>query len=516
MSRTAGTVRAFLSRCALPAVLAGALYAQAPPIQAPVHTLEGFDQYVLKTMTDWNVPGAAIAVVKDDRIVMAKGYGTRTIRRTEPVDERTLFAIGSATKAFTATAIGMLVDGGKVGWNDPATKHLAGFQLYDPYVTRELTVRDLLSHRSGLSRGDLLFYGSTFSRDEILRRLRYLKPTSSFRSEWGYQNILYLAAGQIVPPATGMTWDAFVKTRIFAPLNMTSSLTTARGLANVPNVATPHSRLEDGVGQISWREIDNIAPAGSIISNVVDLAQWVRVHLREGLYGSDRLFSAGVAKEMHTPQTVIRQEPPFTQLFPEAHFVAYGLGWFLHDYRGRKVVSHGGSTDGMKASVAFMPEEQLGVVILMNLDGVGLPEPLMFRVFDMYLGGAQRDWSSEARKRGAAARASQESSHREQPRVLGTKPTRPLNDYTGAYRNEMYGDVKVTLENEHLVLNFGATYTGILQHWNYDSFKVRWNDPFIRAEEEAYTIFRLGLGGTVDELRLTLRGITDYAFIKIP
>ena len=231
--------------------------------------LQGFDDYVNKALKDWDVPGVAIAVIKDDKIVFAKGYGVREIGKPEKVDERTIFAIGSSTKAFTAASIAMLVDEGKIKWDDPATKYLPGFQLYDANVTREMTVRDLLTHRIGLERGDALWYATDMSRDEILRRIRFLKPSSSMRSKFGYQNIMFLAAGQMVPQVTGKTWDDFLSERIFTPLGMNSTSTSISALKNSNDVAAPHSKFDDKVTAIPYRMIDNIGPAGSINSNVV-------------------------------------------------------------------------------------------------------------------------------------------------------------------------------------------------------------------------------------------------------
>ncbi len=289
--------------------------------------LGGFDDYVNKALRDWEVPGVAIAVVKDDRIVLAKGYGVRKLGDPALANERTLFAIGSSSKAFTAASVAMLADEGKLKWDDAATKHLPGFEVYDPYVTRELSVRDLLSHRSGLERGDLLWYGTEYDRDEILRRARYLKPTWSLRSTFGYQNLMYLAAGQVIARVSGKSWDEFVRQRIFTPLGMTASGTSIRDLKEADNVATPHGEIEDKVEVIPWRNIDNIAPAGSINSNVVDMAQWVRLQLGQGAYQNQRLISSGAVKEMHTSQTVMRAEPPYSLWYPEAHFLNYGLGW---------------------------------------------------------------------------------------------------------------------------------------------------------------------------------------------
>jgi CubicO group peptidase (beta-lactamase class C family) len=485
------------------------------PAYAQEAPLTGFDDYVNKALREWEVPGLAIAIVKDDRIVLAKGYGVRKLGDPTPVDERTLFAIGSSSKAFTAAAIAMLVDEGKLKWDDPVTKHLPAFELYDPYVTRELTVRDLLSHRSGLERGDLLWYGSEYDRDEILRRTRYLKPTWSLRSTFGYQNLMFLAAGQLIAKVSGKSWDDFIRQRMFTPLSMTASSTSIRDLKNSDNVSSPHAKVEDKVEVIPWRNIDNIAPAGSINSSVVDMAQWVRLQLAQGEYQKQRLLSSGTAKEMHMSQTVMRFEPPFSLLYPEAHFLNYGLGWFLSDYRGRKVVDHGGAIDGMRAQVAMIPEEKLGLVILTNMGGTTLPLPLMYRIFDAYLGAPQRDWSADLLKtmkgfeeQGKAAQKKQEAE-----RIKDTRPSLAIGQYAGTYKNDLYGDVKITHENGKLGVRFGPAFTGGLEHWHYDTFRANFIAP---GAAKAFMTFGLNAQGKVEILTLNLPGVAEYPFKRAP
>lgn len=460
-----------------------------------------FDEYVNKAIKDWGVPGVAIAIVKDDRIVLAKGFGVRELNKPELVDEHTLFAIGSSSKAFTAASIAMLVDDGKLKWDDPATKYLPGFQLFDPYSTRELSVSDLLSHRSGLARGDLLWYASKYDRNEILRRVRYLKPSWSIRSRFGYQNIMFLAAGQIIPSITGKTWDEFIRDRIFTPLGMKSTNASIKSLTASTNVASPHSKLNDKLQVVAWRNIDNIAPAGSINSNVADMAQWLRLQLGGGVYQNQRLLSTAAIKEMHSPQTIIRLEGTQATLYPEAHFLSYGLGWFLSDYRGRKLVEHGGAIDGMRAEVAMIPEEKLGVVILTNLHGTILPQALMFRIFDSYLGAPQRDWSADMLKvtKGLEDQAKAAEKKTELERVKGTAPSLPLEKYAGTFQSEMYGESKITFENAKLVVRFGPNFTGDLEHWNYDTFRVTWRDPM---EGKGFVNFRLNTQGRVESVNI--------------
>lgn len=477
-----------------------AVHGQAVPFQ-------GFDDYVNKAMKDWEVPGMAIAVVKDDKMVFAKGYGLRELGKPEPVDERTIFAIGSSSKAFTAASLAMLVDEGKIRWDDPVTKYLPGFQVYDPYVTREMTVRDLLTHRIGLERGDLLWYATPYSREEVLRRIRYLTPSSSMRSKFGYQNIMFLAAGEIVPSVTKKSWDDFVAERIFTALGMKDSGTTIRTLSRSTDVSTPHVKIDEKVQPVAWRLIDNIAPAGSINSNVVDMAQWVRLQLAKGKFDGKQLVSEASVKEMHTPQTIVRIEGLYPFMYPDAHFMSYGMGWFLSDFRGKKLVEHGGAIDGMRALVAMVPEENVGVVILTNISGTLLPQFLAYRIFDSYLGHQPKDWQADGLKRAkeieAQGKAVQERALAD--RIVGTLPSLSLQDYAGIYRNEMYGDVEIKFGGGKLSSIFGPSYHGDLEHWHYNTFQVTWRD---RVQGKGLLNFALNAKGKVESVNLP--GMGDF------
>ncbi|HEX5873016.1 MAG TPA: serine hydrolase [Pyrinomonadaceae bacterium] len=477
-------------------------------------SLNGFDEYVNKAMKEWDVPGLAIAVIKNDQIVLAKGYGVRKIGDPAPVDERTLFAIGSSSKAFTAAALAMLVDEGKVKWDDRVTKYLPGFEMYDPYVTRELTVRDLLTHRSGLQRGDLLWYGTELDREEILKRTRFLKPSWSLRSTFGYQNLMYLAAGQLIARVSGKSWDEFIRERFFVPLEMTASSTSTNAFKTANNVATPHSKIEQKVTAIPWRNIDNIAPAGSINSNVVDMAQWVRLQLNEGTFRNQKLITSAQAKEMHAAQTVIRLEPPYSLWYTDAHFLNYGLGWFLSDYRGRKVVDHGGAIDGMRAQVALIPEEKLGLVVLSNMNGSLLPTALMYRIFDSFLGAPARDWSADILKNFKTLEETAKAAEKKQEaeRVAGTNPSLALDKYVGTYRSDLYGDVKVTHDAGKLSIRYGPAFNGDLTHWHYDTFRARF---VTSGESKVFVTFALNAQGKLDTLTLGLPGMADYPFKRV-
>lgn len=411
--------------------------------------LKEIDAYAAKAGQDWRVPGFALAIVKDDAVVFARGYGVRELGKPEPVNEHTLFAIASNTKAFTAAALAILVDEGKIKWEDPVIKHLPGFQLYDAYVTREMQVRDLLCHRSGLATfgGDLLWYMTTYSRDEILRRVRHLKPVTSFRTSYGYQNLMFLAAGQIIPAVTGKSWDDYIREKFFAPLGMSRSNTSIAAFEAGGNVATPHNEVDGKINVIRYVNVDNLAPGGGINSSAVEVAQWLRLQLGRSRYQGKEIFSAARAREMWTAHTSIPIGEQSERLNPTTHFQAYGLGWFMMDYHGRKVLNHGGGLDGMTSQTGMIPEENLGVVVLTNSE-TPLSSILMRKVFDVFLGAPRRDWSAESLERANKAKEARRAAAEkiEQERAQQTKPSLALAGYAGVYSSEMYGDARVDEE----------------------------------------------------------------------
>jgi CubicO group peptidase (beta-lactamase class C family) len=461
--------------------------------------LSGLDDFISRVMETWKAPGIALAVVKGDSVILAKGYGVKDLRTGEPLDERSLFAVASTSKAFTSAALGILVDEGLISWDDKVTDHLPEFQLYDPYVTREFTVRDLLTHRGGLPRGDRLWYGSDFDRDEVIQRVRFLEPAWSFRSHYGYQNIMFLTAGELIEVVTGVSWDEFLTDGIFLPLGMTTTTTTTRGIAELPNVATPHVMMEGEVTPIGWRDFDNVGGAGAVNSSAWEMAQWIRLQLGGGVYEGRRFISDSVMKEMHTPQTVIRMSETTERLFPETHFQAYGMGWSLQDYRGKKVVRHGGSLDGMRTHVGLIPEEDLGVVVITNMNNSWIPQVVLYHIFDAYLPPRDKDWNDVIYQLHLESEA--ESTERrvkeEDERVLDTKPSLPLEAYVGSYEDVLYGNAEVTLRGGDLYLTVGPSFRGRLEHWHYDTFRARWDD---RQLGRAWVEFRLDREGKVEEI----------------
>jgi CubicO group peptidase (beta-lactamase class C family) len=488
---------------------AGLLLAASPAGAQQREPYPGMDAYVTQALATWKVPGVGIAIVRNDSVIYARGYGVRELGKRELVDARTGFAIGSASKAFTAAAVEMLVDSGKMKLDAPATAYLPDFQLFDPYATRELTVRDMLTHRSGLSRGDLSWYASTKSRDEILRGVRFLRPTWSFRSQFGYQNLMYLAAGQAVAHVANTSWDDFVQRRIFDPLGMTATGTSWQTAPGKDDRATPHATVADTVRPIAWRDIDNIGPAGSIVSNVTDMSQWVRLQLANGRYDGKQLISPAMALEGRSPQTVIRLDTAARRFNPATHYQSYGFAWFLQDYRGREVVQHGGNIDGFSALVGMMPEENVGVVILTNMNGTSLPTALMNKIFDWHLKAPARDWSGDLRAftqaqqaRGLAARKKIEAQ-----RVPGTKPSLPLAAYAGTFVDSLYGEITVKEENGKLMLSFGPNRRSELEHWHFDTFRARFDAPLLG---NSFVQFRVGPSGKVDELQAEMTDATVF------
>ena len=358
------------------------------------------DAYTTQAVKDWGAVGLAVSVVKDGKVVFEKGYGVRELGKPDAADTNTLFAIGSTTKAMTAASIGMLVDEGKVRWDDPVTNYLPGFQLKDPWVTRQITVRDLLTHRAGLPNADYLWYGADNSTTEILRRMRYVEPAYSIRSSFIYQNVMYAAAGQVIAAVSGMPWEEFVRTRIFTPLHMDRTVPLLSRAAAVPNVASPHDRIDDTMRVIRNASVDPVASAGSVWSSVADMAKWMRFILDSGRVDGRRLLKPETFAELLKPQTMVTP----SQFYPTArlthpHWTTYALGWFQQDYNGRAVSFHTGSIDGMVAIIGLIPDERLGVYVLANADHVELRHALMLKVFDLWGPSPSkgRDWSTELR-----------------------------------------------------------------------------------------------------------------------
>ena len=440
--------------------------------------LAGFDAYVAKAVQDWQTPGLAIVVVKDGEVVFTKGYGVREVGKPDLVDTDTLFAIGSTTKAMTAALVGMLVDEKKLGWDDPVVKHVPWFQLKDPYLTREITVRDLLTHRAGLGNADYLWYGQTTEPAEILRRMRLVDASYSLRSSFIYQNVMYAAAGAVIEAVSGQSWEEMMRARIFEPLGMRRTMATAARLRQQSNVAMPHDLIDRHVRAIENAAVDGVAPAGSVWSSVGDLSKWMQMLLDGGTATGRVLLKPDTVAELFRPQAMVTAQAFYpTARLTKPHWTTYGLGWFQQDYRGRATDFHTGSIDGMVAIHGLLRDERLGVFVLANRDHAELRHALMLNVFDRYIGGASRDWSTDllALYGGLQKEAEERRAKEESRRVTGTSPSLALERYTGTYSDPLYGDVVVTVAGGGLRAQYGTAYVGALEHWNYDTFRAKWD-----------------------------------------
>ncbi len=474
--------------------------AQRPPSPPDV---AAFDRYVAQAARQWEVPGLAVAVVLGDSVLLAKGYGVRTLGRPEPVDAHTRFAIGSTTKAMTALALLMAADSGAVRLDEPVLRHLPTLQLYDPVMTREITVRDLLTHHTGLPGSDQLWSGGDLSTAEIIRRMRWLRPAASFRNRYAYQNVQYAMAGEVLRAATGTAWDDFLRRRIWEPLGMRETVPTVAATVGAPNVATPHDVIDDTLRAIANRSVDPVAPAGSVWSSVSDMARWMRFVLDSGRVDGRRLVSEGAFRDWIAPQVVV----PVRDFYPTTSLtgvqrVTYGLGWFLHSYAGEEVAMHTGSIDGMSAIIGLMPARRIGVYVLANRDHAELRHAVMQRAFDLLLGRPARDWSAEVKALydGLGARARQAQAAFEASRVPGTSPSLPLERYAGTYADSLNGTVTVSVHDGALRLAWQSGFTGPLTHWHYDTFRVRWDD---RRVGSGVVSFQLDAAGRAAELRVS-------------
>ena len=519
-----GAGGAVLLLAALLACHAHAAAPQAAP-ELPAQ-LQDFDAYVEGVRKRFDVPGIAVAIVKDGRIVLERGYGVRQLDREEKVDARTLFAIASNTKAFTSASLSMLADEGKLSLDDRVIDHLPWFRMADPYVTREMRVRDLLAHRSGLGlgAGDLLYWpGTDYSTLEVAQRLRDVPLSGSFRGQYAYDNILYGVAQLVIEQASGQSYERFLRTRILEPLGMRDTRYNSDALKPGDNVATGYAKADfkdlQPAPRMAW---GNVSGAGGLYSSVHDMSQWMRAQLDGGVYGrsggkEQRLFSAARQKAMWSIVTPIAiGEPSVPELAAvRPNFLGYGEGWQLSDYRGRKLVWHTGGWPGMVSRVTLVPEHKLGIVVLTSAELPGAFQAVTLRALDAYLDAPRTDWTAAY---GAAldkslAKGDDDWKQHEAARALGTQPSLALAKYAQTYRDPWYGDVIVEQRDGKLRMRFARSpaLVGELQHWQHDSFIVRWDQRWLNAD--AFVDFALTADGKVRELRMeSVSPNTDFSF----
>lgn len=520
MVTTRGTrLRSTVLACS---VVLGALLgagAQSATGQTPA-TQPDFDALATRTLRTFEVPGLALAVVKDGAAVVTKGYGVRWLGDASAVDEHTRFPIASNSKVFTAAALGILVDDQKIEWDAPVVRYLPWFQMWDPWVTRELTVRDLLVHRSGLGlgAGDLLWWpSSTYSRRQIAERLRYLRPATSFRSAYAYDNVLYLVAGEVIEAVSGQSWEDFVQARLLTPMGMAQSTTRSSAAATSPNLATPHARVDGTVRAIARFESDTVNPAGGIVTNAADIARWLGVFLARGqLPGGGRAYSERTAAELESPVVPMPRgavRPGLEAARPE--FLFYALGLDVRDYRGHRVLTHTGGLPGYVSRVLWMPDQRLGIAVLTNQESGAAFDALTYSILDAYLGVHDTDWFAGYQRAIAATAGlrAEQARDRDTTRDSTSTPSLSLGKYAGTYRDAWYGEIGLAMENGRLVMRFSHTpsLVGDLEHWQHDTFVVKWRDRELRAD--AFVTFALRPDGSIEQARMrAVSRETDFSF----
>ena len=485
----------------------------ADPAAKAKKALEGFDEIVAKGLALLKVPGVAIAIVKDKDIIFSKGFGFRDVETKLPMTADTIMAIGSSTKAFTAFTLGTLVDRGQVEWDKPVRNYIPWFRLYDAQAGERLTPRDLVTHRSGLPRHDLVWYNNhTSSREDLVRSLAYLPPTADLREKWQYNNMMFLTAGYLVETLTGKSWEEAVRTLVFDPLGMVRSNFSVVASQKDKDFALPYDEREGKVVKIPFRDISLIGPAGSINSTANEMSRWVTVHINGGKYGDKQVIGANTLADLHTPYMTtggVSTRPDITA--PD-----YALGWMVDNYRGHGRVHHGGNIDGFSAMVSLLPNDGLGFVILTNKNGTVLPELLIRTAIDRILGLEAVDWIGDAAKKLAEGeavgkKAEEKKTARRRP---GTVPAHKFDEYAGDYRHPGYGDLKVTLKGTQL----SFTYNGIatpLSHWHYETFNGgKAEDPTF---EDMKLTFRTDVNGNVVGVAVPFEpSLDDIYFAKKP
>ena len=492
-----------------PAAAAGASVAgvlTAPEAVRPAIDLADLDAFVEALREEWHVPGLAVGAIKDGQVVLAKGYGYRNLEDRQPVTERTLMAIGSNSKSFTVVVLGMLEDEERLAWDEPVRRYLPDFQLQDDYAAQKMTVRDLVIHRSGLPRHDLLWYGRSFDRAELFKRLRHLEPTTSFRGRWQYQNLMFMTAGYLSERLTGRTWDDLVHERIFQPLGMARSNTSVRDMPGSDDFSYPYMYRDGKLERVPFRNIDNVAPAGSINSSAEEMLHYVQFHIANGEYDGQRLLSEENTLAMQSPQTLVSGFPND----PEMGISTYGMGLMATTYRGHKLVQHGGGIDGFISAMAWLPEEKIGVVVLSNMSGESNPVPNLVaqRLFDELLGLEPVDWNARTRKAMEEGRQRQEQRRAEQAkeRVEGTYPSHALSDYAGTYEHPGYGVLEVRAASAGLEVALDA-FTAPLEHFHYDVFEFGENQGQIPLSGRV--TFGMDAKGVIDRVMVPLEPSVD-------
>lgn len=475
-------------------------FAQMPP------NLNGFDKVVEQVMQEWKVPGIAVAIVKDGKVVYAQGYGYRDVKGQLKVTPDTLFAIGSCSKAFTAAALGLLVDEKKLQWDETVRTHLPELRLYDDYATARIRVRDLVSHQSGLPRHDLVWYGSPLPRQELFDRLRYLEPSAPLNAKYQYNNLMFMTAGVLLERIAGTAWEEFVRQRIFAPLGMKTSNTSVTALQKAADYSLPYGEEKGEVKAIPFRNIDEIGPAGSINSSVNEMTNWLLLQMNKGKVGDRQIISESSLLETQTPQIVAGGDLKYDESF----YASYAMGWGVYVYRGHHILRHGGGIDGFTSNVTLLPKDNLGIVVLTN-SGSPASGLIANVAVDRLLGlsevpHVQRVKEAEAKGKEAAAKAQADE---EAKRKKDTKPTLALSEYVGQFIHPAYQTLTITRDGEQLKGNLhGLPFT--LKHHHYDVF-MSTDGTFNRTKVS----FLMNKAGELDRVAILLEpGVKEIVFTR--
>jgi CubicO group peptidase (beta-lactamase class C family) len=464
------------------------------PLASSAAKLQGLDDLADRVMKDWKVPGLAIAVVQDGKVVYAKGYGYRDLENKRPVTTGTVFPIGSITKSFTALTFAILKDEGKTDWDRPVRDYLPEFRMDDPVASEQATPRDLFSHRTGLPRHDLVWYSSDFSREDLLGHLRYLKPNKSFRSAYQYNNLTVMTMGYLEGKITGLGWEGSIRQKVFAPLGMTHSSLSVEEIEKSEDHALPYELKKDVVTKVPFHNIDAIGPAGSINSTVDDMTHYLTFQLGDGKYGDKQIISESTLREMHSPQTAMPEEPSRFNL-PGLGHLSYGLGWVVTSYRGHNLVWHNGGIDGFYALLSMLPDDHLGVVVLTNMPNGETPEVLAYNIYDRLLGLDPLPWFDRFKDLQAKRKQQEEEEKKNgtTDRKAGTHPSHDLAQYAGEYQNPGYGAVKVAVEGDSLEVSINKLGPYPLVHYHYDVFQVpETSDGFAAGEKFQFEMNKKG------------------------
>lgn len=463
-------------------------------------------KFVKETMEYWKVPGMAISIVRNNEIIFSEGFGLRDVENNLPVTKNTLFAIGSSTKSFGTMLLGMLEDDGKLKLDDKVLDHLPDFEMYDNFVSERMTIRDLITHRSGLPRHDFVAIGSDFTRKEIVSKLKFLQPNKSFRTDFQYQNLMFITAGYLAGQVEKSTWEELVQNRIFNPLGMERSNFDINVMKKDDNFSNGYEFKDDKVLKMDFFEFDSAGPAGSINSSAEEMAEWLKLHLNNGVYNEDLLISKGLLTQMHTPFTTINS-PVTTKVMSHT---AYGLGWFIQTYQGKKRVQHGGNIDGFSALVTLYPQESLGIVVLTNLNTTPLRDFASLYAEDLMFDRNPFEWHKRSKDAREKAKDSKVKIKVDDGRVKDTNPSHPLNDYVGDYEDEAYGIISIEEYDGRLVFKRGK-YEFDLEHWHYDIFNM--TEGMFKGRKVS---FKYNLKGEIYKIKISVEpAVKDAEFTRI-